>query len=87
MRSWFPPFADCAKDGAPRLFVCAREIKGRATRPTTTKGKGTASAVPHRRTFHAALAAEGQRSSLNPGKAEQYLYSAGFSTNPRFTGF
>jgi hypothetical protein len=33
MRSWFPPFANCAKDGAPSvLFVPARS-KAWATRP------------------------------------------------------
>jgi hypothetical protein len=34
-----------------------------------------------------ALAAVGQPSSLNPGYAEQYLYSEAFCTKPRFTGF
>lgn len=35
---------------------------------------------------HAALAAEGQTSSLNPGNAEQYRYSEADVTSPRFTG-
>jgi len=52
-----------------------------------TTGKGTASAVPHAGSIDAALAAEGQLSSLNPGYAEQYLYSVAFCTSPRLTGF
>jgi len=36
MRSGFPPFANCAKDGAPHGVADARKSKVWATRPTPT---------------------------------------------------
>jgi hypothetical protein len=32
-RSWFPPFAECAKDGASHRIFSVSQIRGWATRP------------------------------------------------------
>ena len=51
-------------------------------------GKGTTSSrASYALSSKSALAAGGQRSSLKPGYAEQYLYSDAIPTNPRDTGF
>ena len=51
-------------------------------------GKGTTSSRASYALFSkAALAAEGQQSSLKPEYAEEYRYSDGTATNPRTTGF
>ena len=33
MRSWFPPFANCAQDGAPAVLVIPAKSKAWATPP------------------------------------------------------
>jgi len=54
-----------------------------------TNGKGTTlSRAVYAPTLSTASAAGGPHvSSLNPGNAEQYRYSAGFATNFPITGF
>jgi hypothetical protein len=64
----------CSFFPAPSILLkihgCSTPWEGRGS-GRAWLGKGTASAVPPERQSYAASAAEGQRSSLNPGKAEQ----------------